>query len=83
MTVTVTPTRTTRQTVITYLVNNIVIGTPYGPTIPAGYQLIGTADFNGDTKPDYPLFRPSTRRTAIWYLNNNIFIGGVYGPTLP
>jgi hypothetical protein len=44
---------------------------------------MGTADFNGDGKPDYLLYNPSTRRTAIWYLNNNTFIRGAYGPTLP
>ena len=50
---------------------------------PGGWSLIGTADFNGDGKPDYLLYKPSTRQTAIWYMNNNVFHGGAYGPTLP
>jgi hypothetical protein len=44
---------------------------------------VATADFNGDGKPDYVLYKASTRQTAIWYLNNNVFVGGHYGPTLP
>jgi len=45
--------------------------------------LIGTADFNGDGKPDYLLYNASTRQTALWYMHNNVFAGGVFGPTLP
>ena len=41
---------------------------------PAGWSLIGTADFNGDGKPDYLLYRASTAQTAIWYMNNNVFL---------
>jgi hypothetical protein len=43
----------------------------------------GTADFNGNAKPDYLLHNPSTRRTALWYLNNNLYTDGAFGPTLP
>jgi len=55
----------------------------YGPTLPSGWQLVATADFNGDGKPDYLLYNASTGQTAIWYLNNNVCVGGVYGPTVP
>jgi hypothetical protein len=44
---------------------------------------VATADFNGDNKPDYVLYKASTGQTAIWYLNNNILVSGAYGPTLP
>jgi hypothetical protein len=54
----------------------------FGPTLPAGWSLIGTADFNGDGKPDYLLYRASTGQTAIWYMNNNVFVSGAYGPTI-
>jgi hypothetical protein len=73
----------TRQTAIWYLSGVTFIGGLYGPTLPSGWQLVGTADFNGDGKPDDLLFNPSSRQTAIWYLNNNIFLSGAYGPTLP
>jgi hypothetical protein len=53
----------------------------YGPTIANGYQLTGTADFNGDGSPDYVLYA-STRQTAIWYLSGVTRVGGAYGPTL-
>jgi hypothetical protein len=69
--------------VIWYLNNNVLIGGASGPTISSGYQLIGTSDFNGDSKPDYLLSNPTSRQTVIWYLNNNVLIGGAYGPTLP
>src|SRR5213080_674385 len=47
------------------------------------WNLITTADFNGNGKPDYALYNVSTQGTAIWYLNNNVYRGGAYGPTLP
>jgi FG-GAP repeat. len=59
------------------------IGSAYGPTVPIGWELVATADLNGDGKPDYVLYNASTRQTAIWYLNNNVYVGGGYGPTLP
>ena len=46
--------------------NNVFAGGAYGPTLPAGWTLIGTADFNSDGKTDFVLFNPSTRQTAIW-----------------
>jgi hypothetical protein len=55
----------------------------YGPTIPGGWKLVATADFNGDSKSDYVLYKASTRQTAIYYLNNNVYVGSAYGPTLP
>ena len=55
----------------------------YGPTLPAGWSVVGAADFGGGAKTDYVLFNPGTRETAIWYLNGTSFINGVYGPTLP
>ena len=59
----------TRQTVIWYLNNNVLIGHAYGPTLWPGWSVVGVADFNGDGKPDYLLYNPSTRQTVIWYLN--------------
>jgi hypothetical protein len=73
----------THQTAIWYLSGVTFVGGHFGSTLPSGWTLLATADFNGDGRPDYVLFNPSSRRTAIWYLNNNIFIGGAYGPTLP
>src|SRR5215469_16198003 len=68
---------------IWYLSGTTFVGGVFGPTLPSGWQLVATADFNGDGKPDYVLYNPSTHQTAIWYMNNNIFVGGVFGPTLP
>ncbi len=41
------------------------IGSAFGPSIASGYELTGTADFNGGGSPDFVLYNPSTRRTAI------------------
>jgi FG-GAP-like repeat len=60
-----------------------LIGAAWGPTVPSGWELVGTADFNGDGKPDYVLFNATIRQTAIWYLDNNVLTGGDFGPTLP
>ncbi len=73
---------TTRQTVIWYLNNDVLIGHAYGPVLWSGWSLVGVADFNGDGKPDYLLYNPTTRQTVIWYLNNDVLIGHAYGPVL-
>jgi hypothetical protein len=44
---------------------------------------VATADFNGDGKPDYVLYRASSHQTLIVYLDNNVVIGAAFGPTLP
>ena len=53
----------------------------FGPTIAVGYELMGTADFNGNGKPDDVLYNASTRRTALYYLNNNVYAGSALGPS--
>lgn len=73
----------TRQTVIWHLQGSTLLGIAYGPTLPAGWELIGTTDVNLDAKPDYVLFNSSTRQTAIWYLNATTYIGGAFGVRIP
>ncbi len=73
----------TRQTAVWYLDNNSFISSAYGPTLPAGWNLVDTSDFDGDGNPDYALFNSSTRQTAIWYLHGTSFTGSAYGPTPP
>jgi hypothetical protein len=73
----------TRGTAAWYMHNNIFAGGAYGPTLPAGWNVIDVADFNGNINPDYALFNPSTHQTAIWYLSGVTFVGGAFGPTLP
>jgi len=73
----------TRGTAVWYMNNSVFLGGAFGPTLPAGWNLIDVADFNGDGKPDYALFNPSTRQTAIWHLSGVTLIEGVFGPTLP
>jgi hypothetical protein len=76
----------TAQTAIWYLSGTsgtTFVSSAFGPTIPSGWVLVTTADFNGEGHPDYVVYEPATRKTAIWYLNNNRFVGSAYGPTLP
>jgi hypothetical protein len=73
----------THQTVIWYLNNNVLVAGAYGPTLPAGWNLIGVADFNRDSHPDYALFAPNTNQTGIWYLSGPTRIASAYGPGLP
>ena len=54
----------------------------YVRVAPRGWNLITTADFNRDGKPDYVLYNANTRNTAVWYMNDNIFVSGAWGPTL-
>jgi hypothetical protein len=73
----------TRATAVWHLNNNVFTGGAYGPTLPAGWSLVGSADFNGDFNPDYLLFNASTRQSAIWYLSGATFTSSAFGPTLP
>ena len=73
----------TRRTAIWYLSGPAYVSSAFGPTIASGYELTGTADFNGDGSPDYVLYNASTRRTALYYLNNNVYVASAYGPPLP
>jgi hypothetical protein len=73
----------THQSGIYYLSGTLYVGSAFGPTIAVGYELMGTADFNGNGKPDYVLYNASTRRTALYYLNNNLYAGSALGPVLP
>jgi hypothetical protein len=59
------------------------VSSAFGPTIASGYELMGTADFNGNGKPNDVLYNASTRRTAFYYLNNNVYVGSALGPALP
>src|SRR5205807_1606055 len=72
----------TRQTVLWYLNNNIVIGAASGPTLPHSYSVAGVADFNRDGHADYLLFNSSTGQSHIWYLSGAVLIGTQYGPTI-
>ena len=72
----------TGQTVLWYLKNNVLVGAASGPTLPAGYGVVGVADFNRDGHADYLLFNPTTLQTVIWYLNKNALIGTAAGPTI-
>jgi hypothetical protein len=63
--------------------NNVHVGGNHGPTLPAGWEVAGVADFNTDGHPDYLLFNPTTRGTVIWYMNNNVQIGSTYARLLP
>jgi len=80
----------TGQTVIAYLSGPMppggilqVTGVVFGPTIPPGWLVVATADFNRDGHPDFLLYNSATRQTAIDYLNKNVFVNTASGPTLP
>jgi FG-GAP-like repeat len=73
----------TRQTAVWHMNNNVFADGAFGPTLPAGWNVIDVADFDGDGNLDYALFNPSTHQTAIWYLSGVTFISGAFGPTLP
>jgi hypothetical protein len=73
----------THQTAVWYMNNNVFAGGVFGPTLPAGWNVMDVADFNRNGNLDYALFNPSTRQTAIWYLSGVTFLGGAFGPTLP
>jgi hypothetical protein len=73
----------TRATAVWRLNNNVLDSGVSAPTLPAGWSLVGAADFDGNLNPDYLLFNASTRQTAIWYLSGTSFVSGALGPSLP
>ena len=76
------PAPTSRRTLFDFMSGPTLIGTASGPTLPSGWELVATDDFNLDGFADYVLYNPSSHQTAIWYLHNNIRIGTASGPTL-
>ena len=64
----------TLHTAIWYMNNNIHVTGANGPTLPTGWQVVGSADFNRDGHPDYLLFNSTSRATVIWYMNNNVHV---------
>lgn len=70
------------QTGIWYLNNNVLLSAGFGPTLPSGWRVVGTADFNSDGHPDYLLFNGNTAQTGIWYMSGRTRIGAAYGPTI-
>ena len=73
----------TQQSALWYFRGPTFARATSGPTLPAGWMAVASADFNNDGQPDYVLFNPGTRQTAVWYLRNGSFIAGAYGPVLP
>jgi hypothetical protein len=73
----------TRQTALWYLRGHSFAQGATGPTLPPGWTLANTADFNSDGQPDYFLFNSGTRQTVVWYLNHGTFVTSALGPNLP
>ena len=65
----------TGQTLFNYMSGPTLIGSGSGPTLPSGWELVATDDFNLDGFADYVLYNPSSHQTRIWYLHNNNRIG--------
>ena len=50
------------STAIWYLNNNAFVARTGAPTLPVGWIVVGVADFNGDSQPDYLLYNVSTTK---------------------
>jgi uncharacterized delta-60 repeat protein len=73
----------TGQTLMWSVSGATLIGNSLGPTLPAGWTVAGLADFNGDGKQDYYLFKPATGAVVAWLLNGTALTGSATLPTLP
>lgn len=73
----------TRQTAFWYLRGPAFVEGVVAPTLPAGWTIANSADFNSDGQPDYLLFNSVTRQTVVWYLNHGNFVASALGPNLP
>jgi hypothetical protein len=71
----------TRQTAIWHMNNHNLISGVYGPTVPAGWTILGIGDFNGDGYPDLFVYNPSSHQSGIWHMQDARLISAVYGPT--
>jgi len=70
----------TRHTAIWHMNNYNFISGVYGPTVPAGWTIVGIGDFNGDGYPDLLVYKTSSHQTAIWHMQDGHLISAVYGP---
>ena len=57
-----------QQTAIWYLCGGALVSGLFGPTLPSGWALVATPDFDGDCKPDYVLYglAPAKLRFGTW-----------------
>ena len=56
-----------------YLSGGALVSGLFGPTLPSGWALVATPDFNGDCKPDYVLYRANPAKLR-WYMDNNMLV---------
>ena len=74
----------TRRSAIWFMNDATRLGLSFGPTLPVGWVLVDTDQFDRPgTSTDFLLFRPSTGQTAIWYFNGLSVARGAFGPTIP
>jgi hypothetical protein len=52
-------------------------------TPPAGWKVVGVADFNRDGKSDLLFQNQTTNQIAIWFMNGSVYQGGVLLPLTP
>jgi hypothetical protein len=74
----------TGQTAIWYLAAATFVNSHYGPSVGNGTgdtNLVGTADFNRDGKPDYLVF--AVQNTVVWHEDDYRNVNSHYGPTIP
>ena len=71
----------TRQTAIWHMNNHNLISQVPGPTVPAGWTIVGIGDFNGNGYPDVLIYKTSSHQTVIWHMHDGNLINSVAGPT--
>ncbi len=71
------------RTYVWYMNGPTAFSSASGPTLPAGWSVVGVGDFNADGKPDLLLFHASDLRTYVWYMNGPNVFSSAPGPTLP
>jgi hypothetical protein len=71
-----------RQTQILAMNGPTVVATIPGPQIPAGWQLMGSGVFVGQS-PDWLLYNPTTRATRIWVMQQGSKLSELDGPVIP
>jgi len=76
--------RSTGQNAVWYINGTTLASAAWLPSFPdTNWTVVGTADFNGDSKPDILWRSSATGQNAVWYMDGTTFVSVASLPSFP